>query len=149
MRLEHCGKAALFLELLVNLWNLCRLCVFALRSIVVFDLIIILLIEQLVERQVLLEHLIGEILDSAESSPLECGTAAEDAGDRFVGELVAPTQVQLLEVGTLVSDGQDGFIVELGGLGEVEGLEEGRCDFVDYSSQVEIVALGESKLLHL
>ena len=93
MRLEHCGKTALFLELLVNLWNLCRLCVFALRSIVIFDLVIIFLIEQLVKGQVLLEHLIGEILDSAESSSLQSGTVAEDAGDRLVGEFVAPAQV--------------------------------------------------------
>lgn len=84
---------------------------FALGSILIFDLIIILLIEQLIKRQVLLENLIGEILESAEGSPFEGWAVVDDAGDGLVGEFIAPTEVELFEVGTSMSDGEDALVV--------------------------------------
>lgn len=111
MRLEYSCYTAFFFELLLNLRDLVRLCVFALRSIVIFNLIIIFIIEQLIKRQVLLKDLIREVLDSAESSPLEGWAVIDDARDGLIGEFVAPTEVELFEVGTLVGDGQDALIV--------------------------------------
>ena len=109
---------------------------FALRSIVIFHLIIILLVKQLVKRQVLLKDLVRQILESAESGPLEWWAVIDDAGDGFIGEFIAPAEVELFEIGASVGDCKDGLISQFGGLGEMETMEAGRCDIIDDGGEV-------------
>lgn len=110
MRLENCCQTAFLFELLLNIRNFIGFCVFTLRSIVVFYLVIMLLIEQLIKRQILLKDLVRQIFESAEGGPLERWAVVDDAGDGLVGEFVAPAEVELFEVGALVGDGEDGLV---------------------------------------